>query len=157
FLKRGTSDRVILISDGAFKGAEDFARPAAHFSFINVGGGTDNVGIVAFQVRHTPGGSSQYEVMVHVRNYTSKAVRVPLTLALGEKTLARDLIDVEPNGRQILIYPLEGSLNGILAARLEIDDDFATDNQAFSALSGTSLVRLLYVGPGNPFLSNLLR
>ncbi|HUK41438.1 MAG TPA: VWA domain-containing protein, partial [Candidatus Acidoferrales bacterium] len=157
FLKRGTPDRVVLISDGAFKGAEDFARPAAHFNFINVGGGTDNVGIVAFQVRRMPGGSSQYEVMVHVRNYTSKAVHVPLTLTLGEKALTRDLIDVEPNGRRILIYPLDGPLSGILAARLEIDDDFPTDNQAFLALSGASLVRLLYVGPGNPFLSNLLR
>src|SRR5712692_8986581 len=51
FLKRGSPDRVVVISDGAFKGAEDFARPAAHFHFINVEGGKENVGIVAFEVR----------------------------------------------------------------------------------------------------------
>jgi hypothetical protein len=40
---------------------------------------------------------------------------------------------------------------------LEIEDDFATDNQACLAVSDAPPVRLLYVGPGNPFLSNLLR
>ena len=157
FLKRGSPDRVVLISDGAFKGAEDFARPAAHFHFINVEGGKDNVGIVAFEVRRQPGRSSHYEVMVHVRNYTPKMLHVPLTLTLGEKALMRELIDIEPNGRRVLIYPIEGSLAGTLAAHLEINDDFPTDNQAYLALNDAPLVRLLYVGPGNPFLSNLLR
>ena len=55
------------------------------------------------------------------------------------------------------MYPFKGSLAGTLAARLEIDDDFATDNRAYLAVSDAPPVRLLYVGPGNPFLSSLLR
>ncbi|HTN70928.1 MAG TPA: VWA domain-containing protein, partial [Methylomirabilota bacterium] len=157
FLKRGSPDRVVVISDGAFQGAEDFARPAAHFRFIKVDGGKDNVGIVGFEVRRQPDRSSRSEVMVHVRNYTSTAVHVPLTLTLGEKTLVREPIDIEPYGRQVLIYPIEGTLVGTLIARLEINDDFATDNQAYLVVSETPTVRLLYVGPGNPFLSNLFR
>jgi uncharacterized membrane protein len=56
-----------------------------------------------------------------------------------------------------LIYPLTGKLAGALVARLEINDDFATDNRAYLAVSDAPPVRVLYVGPGNPFLSNLLR
>ena len=157
FLKRGSPDHVVVISDGAFAGAEDFARQAAHLRFIKVDGGRDNVGIVGFEVRRHADRSSQYEVMVHLRNFTAKAIRAPLTVTLGDTTLVRESIDIEPDGRRVLIYPFKGSLAGTLAARLEIDDDFATDNRAYLAVSDAPPVRLLYVGPGNPFLSNLLR
>jgi hypothetical protein len=40
---------------------------------------------------------------------------------------------------------------------LDIADDFATDNQAYLVLTDRAPVRLLYVGPGNPYLSRLLR
>ena len=157
FLKRGSPDHVVVISDGAFAGAEDFAHQAAHLRFIKVDGGRDNVGIVGFEVRRHADRSSQYEVMVHIRNFTAKAMRAPLTVTLGDTTLVRESIDIEPDGRRVLIYPFKGSLAGTLAARLEIDDDFATDNRAYLAVSDAPPVRLLYVGPGNPYLSNLLR
>jgi Ca-activated chloride channel homolog len=157
FLKRGSPDQVVVITDGAFAGAEDFSRHAAQLRFIRVDGGKDNVGIVGFEVRRLSDRSSEYEVMVHVRNFMAKAVRTPLTLKLGEKTLVRESIDIEPDGRRVLIYPFKGTLAGTLVARLEIEDDFATDNQAYLAVSDAPPVRLLYVGPGNPFLSNLLR
>ncbi|HJX10450.1 MAG TPA: VWA domain-containing protein, partial [Candidatus Binatia bacterium] len=131
FLKRGSSDRVVVISDGAFAGAEEFTRPAAHLRFIKVEGGTENVGIVAFEVRRHPDRPAPVEVMVHVKNFTAKAARVLLTLTLGEKELAREVIEIEAEGRKVLIYPLDGNVTGALVARLEIADDFTTDNQAY--------------------------
>jgi Mg-chelatase subunit ChlD len=157
FLKPGSPDHVVVISDGAFIGAEDFARQGAQLRFIKVDGGRDNVGIVGFEVRRYANRSSQYEVMVQVRNFTAKAIRAPLVLTLGDTTLAQESIDMEPDSRRVLIYPLKGSLAGTLTARLEINDDFATDNRAYLAVSDAPAVRLLYVGPGNLFLSNLFR
>ncbi|HET7392283.1 MAG TPA: BatA and WFA domain-containing protein, partial [Candidatus Binatia bacterium] len=157
FLKRDTPDRVVVISDGAFDGAEEYSRPAGHLRFIKIEGGNNNIGIVGFELRRHPERRSQVEVMVHVKNFTAKAARVPLTLAIGEKTLVQEFVDLEPNGREILIYPLESSPQGALVARLDIDDDFATDNRAYLALNDGPAVRILYVGPGNPFLTNLLR
>jgi Ca-activated chloride channel homolog len=157
FLKRDTPDRVVVISDGAFEGAEEYSRPPGHLRFIKIEGGNDNIGIVGFELRRHPERPSQVEVMVNVKNFTAKAARVPLTLTLGEKTLVQESVDMEPGGRRILIYPLESLPPGTLVAGLKIDDDFATDNRAYLALSDGPPVRLLYVGPGNPFLANLLR
>lgn len=157
FLKRDTPDRVVVISDGAFEGAEEYSRPAGHLRFVKVEGGNNNIGIVGFELRRHPERRSQVEVMVHVKNFTAKAARVPLRLAIGEKTLLQEYVDLEPDGREILIYPLENSPQGALVARLDVDDDFATDNRAYLALSDGPPVRLLYVGPGNPFLANLFR
>jgi hypothetical protein len=157
FLKRGSSDRVVVISDAAFSGAEDFMRPAAHLHFVKIEGGVDNVGIVAFEIRRHPDRPAPVEVMVHVKNFTPNGVRVPLTLTLGDKELVRETVEIAANGRSVLIYPFEGMLTGALVARLEIDDAFATDNQAYLAVSDAPTLRLLYVGPGNPFLGRLLR
>jgi uncharacterized membrane protein len=157
FLKRGSSDRVVVISDGAFTGAEAYAKPAAHLRFIKAEGGQNNLAIVGFEVRRLADRPSPVEIMVHVRNFTAKAVRAPLTLALGEKILAREEIEVGADDRRVLIYPYDGGLAGALVARLDINDDFATDNQAYLTVNDAPLVRVHYVGPGNLYLTNLLR
>ena len=157
FLKRGSTDQVVVISDGAFSGAEEFTKAAAHYRFVSVGGGRDNIAIIGFEVRRHPEQPASAEIMVHLRNFTAKAVRVPLVLTMGENTLIRETIDIGADDRRVLIYPYDGSLNGTLVARLEVDDDFATDNQAYLVLSELPPVRVLYIGVGNPYLSQLLR
>ncbi len=157
FLKRASQDRVVVISDGAFVGAQDFSQQTAHLRLIRVDGGQDNVGIIGFEIRRHPKRESHHEIMVHVRNFTAKTVRVPLHLMQGEKTLLREEIEIAADGRRVLIYPFDQTLAGNLVARLEINDDFATDNRAFLAVHDAPSLRLLYVGPGNPFLKNLFR
>ena len=157
FLKRASADRIVAISDGAFTGAEEFTKAAAHYRFVSVGGGKDNVAIVGFEVRRHAEQPGPAEIMVHVRNFTDKAVRVPLVLTANDKILLRQDIEIDADDRRVLIYPYDGSLNGTLIARLEIDDDFSTDNQAYLALTDLPPVRILYVGPGNHYLNQLLR
>jgi len=156
FLKRGSADRVVVISDGAFTGAEEFAKPAAHLRFIKVDGGKDNVGIIGFEVRRQPERPASAEIMVHVRNYSARPMRAPLTLRLGEKVLLREEIAIGAADRRVMIYPFDGALTGALTARLDVDDDFATDNHAYLVVNDAPTMRVLYVGPGNPYLSNLL-
>ena len=156
FLKRGSPDRVVVISDGAFAGAEEFVKPAAQLRFIKVEGGKDNVGIVGFEARRQPEHPSSAEIMVHVKNFADHAVRAPLDMTLGGKTLARQEIELGAHDRRVLIFPYDGALDGRLLARLEINDDFATDNQAYLALADRAPLRVLYIGPGNPYLLRLL-
>ena len=157
FLKRGSPDRVVVISDGAFTGAEEFVKAGEHFRFIRVAGGKDNVGIVGFEARRHPEQPSPAEIMIHIKNFTARALRAPLSLTLDGKTLARQELELGAHDRRVLIFPYDGRPEGKLLARLEVDDDFATDNQAYLALTDRAPVRVLYVGPGNPYLTRLLR
>jgi len=170
FLKRGGADQVVVISDGAFDGAEEYAKPAAHLRFIKIAGATENndeivnLAIVGFEVRRQPQRPSSAEIMVHLRNFSKTAMRAPLTLSLDEKVLLRENIEIGAGDRRVLIYPIDGdkgdwkgSLTGALTAHLEIDDDFATDNRAYLALNDAPSLRVLYVGPGNANLNNLMR
>lgn len=157
FLKRGGADRIVVLSDGAFSGAEEFAKAESHLEFVTVGGGADNLAIVAFEVRRQPERPVAAEIMVHVKNFTQRSVRAPLSVALNDKPLARIEVELDAEDRRVTIIPHDGALEGQLVARLEIDDDFATDNQAFLALTERAPLRLLYIGPGNLYLSRLLR
>jgi Mg-chelatase subunit ChlD len=157
FLKRGSSDRVVVLSDGAFAGAEEFATAGGHIHFVKMDGGENNIAIVGFEARRHPAQASPAEIMVHVRNFTAQTVRAPLSLSLDGKPLARTEVELDAQGRQVMIFPYDGRLEGQLIARLDVADDFATDNQAYLALKERAPLRLLYVGPGNLYLSRLLR
>ncbi len=157
FLKRASADHVTVISDGAFAGAEEYsAAAAAHLRLIKVAGGSDNIAIVGFEVRRQPAGGPA-QILVHVRNFTAKAVRLPLALSLDGKEILRQEIDIGADDRRVLIYPFDYPLAGRLVAELDSADDFATDNRAYLALADSAPLRVLYVGPGNPYLNNLLR
>ena len=156
FLKKDSPDQIVVISDGAFTGAEEFSREAAHLRFIKIAGGAENLGIVGLDLRRHSDGSERYEAMVHVRNFGAGTARSPLTVALGQTVLAREEIAIPAGGRRVLVYPYNGDPAGTLTAALEAADDFPTDNRATLTVSTAAPLRLLYVGPGNPALSNLL-
>jgi Ca-activated chloride channel family protein len=94
FLKKGSPDRVVVITDGAFEGAGDFTWQTAHLRLVSIDGGNQNVGIIAFEARRRRNRPSELEIMVHVKNFTSKTVRAPLTVTLADKTLRREQIEV---------------------------------------------------------------
>ena len=157
FLKRGSQDRVVVFSDGAFDGAEELPWHASHLRLIRAEGGSDNVGIMGFEVRRVPNSRLHYEIMINVKNFTPRPVRTPLNLTLGEKRWVQENLDIPPEESRVLIYPYEGPLEGRATALLGIEDDFPTDNQAFLVLSESPPIRLLYAGKGNPFLEHLFR
>ncbi|MBI2539126.1 MAG: VWA domain-containing protein, partial [Deltaproteobacteria bacterium] len=157
FLKRSGRDRVVVISDGAFDGAEELPWNSPHLRLVRAEGPSDNVGIINFEFRRAPGLPGRYEAMLSVRNFTSRPVSVPVTLTVGEKRLVQENVEIAPQQSRVLIHPYEGTLSGRATAVLGIEDDFPTDNQAYLALSESRPMSVLYAGKGNPFLEHLFR
>jgi Mg-chelatase subunit ChlD len=157
FLKRGSRDRVVVLSDGAFEGAEGLPWNSAHLRLIRVEGRSDNIGIMGFEFRRAADGAPRYEIMIRVKNFTARPVRAPLSLMIGEKKWVQEEVGLAPQESRVLIYPYSGSLAGRAMALLEVEDDFPTDNQAFLVLSESAPIRVLYAGKGNPFLEHLFR
>lgn len=157
FLKRASRDQVVVISDGAFDGAEELPWSSPYLRLVKVEGPSDNVGIINFEFRRAPDLAGRYEAMVSVRNFTSRAVSAPLTLTVGEKRLVQENVEIAPQESRVLIYPYEGTPSGRARAVLGMEDDFPTDNQAYLALSESRPMSVLYAGKGNPFLEHLFR
>lgn len=157
FLKRGGHDRVVVFSDGAFDGAEDLPWHTPQLRLIWVEGKNENLGITGFEVRRVPNRANQYEIMVHVKNFTPRPVETSLTLAMGEKPWVQSELRIPAQGSRVVIYPYPGALPRRATARLGIEDDFPLDNVAFLTLSESLPLHLLYVGKGNPYLETLFR
>ncbi len=155
FLGQGSRDRVVVLSDGAFEGAEALPWHSSHLRLIRVEGKDDNVGITGFEFRRVPAGARYYEIMISVKNFTSRPLRTPVTLTIGEKKWIEENLELSPRESRVLIYPYRGALGKRAVASLGIEDDFPTDNRAFLTLSESLPLRLLYVGKGNPFLEPL--
>lgn len=155
FLKRGSRDRVVVLSDGAFEGADELPWNSPQLRLIGVEGKNENIGITGFEFRRLPNRPEAYEVMLLVRNFTPRAVETPLTVALEEKPWVKTQLRLEPHESRVLIYPFGAALPRRAVARLGIEDDFALDNVAFLTLSESGPLNLLYVGKGNPYLEYL--
>ncbi|MBI3062399.1 MAG: hypothetical protein HYY83_10550, partial [Deltaproteobacteria bacterium] len=121
---------MVVISDGAFDGAEELPWDSPHLRLVRVEGPSDNVGIINFEFRRAPGPPGRYEAMVSVRNFTPRPLSAPLTLTVGEKRLVQENVEIAPQQSRVLIHPYEGTLSGRATAVLGIEDDFPTDNQA---------------------------
>ena len=155
FLKRGSPDRIVVITNGAFAGAKNYAKPAGP-AVVKVDGGEANLAIVGFEVRRPSDRGAVAEIMVHLRNYTVKPMRAPVTIQLSGKVLFREEVEINANDRRVLIYPYDGSLNGTLVAGVDVDDDFDTDNHAYLVVNDAPVQRVHYVGPGNPYLDKFI-
>ena len=155
FLKRAGRDRVVVLSDGAFEGAEELPWESAHLRLVKVGEGGENIGIVGFELRRLPGPADRYQAMVAVKNYSSRSIRAPLVLTMAEKKWSEETIEVGAGESRVLIYPYEGALPERLEASLNVADDFPTDNRAYLALASAAPLSVLYAGKGNPYLEHL--
>ncbi len=157
FLGRRGPHRVVVVTDGAFEDIEELPLAASSLELVQVRGGTDNVGILGFQFRRVAGEADEYEAMVVVQNFTERSVHAPLIVTVADRVVSRALLSLEPFSREVRIYGIPGPLRGRATALLAIDDDLETDNRAFLAFPEQRPTRVLYVGPGNPFLERLLR
>ena len=157
FLRREGPHRVVVITDGAFEGIEELPLGASYIELAQVRGGADNVGILGFQFRRVAGEADDYEAMVVVQNFTERPVHAPLIVTVADRVVSRTLLTLGPFAREVRIYGIPGPLRGRATALLAVDDDLDTDNRAYLAFPDQRPTRVLYVGPGNPFLERLLR
>lgn len=157
FLKRGSRDRILVFSDGAFDGAEELPWASPHLRWVRIEGKNDNVGILGFEFRRLPDAEDRYEIMVRVKNFSRRALEAPLRIEMGGKKWLEEKIKVAPQQDRVLIRPFAGRLEARATAILGVEDDFPTDNRAYLVLSESPRMRVLYAGKGNPFLLHFLR
>ena len=155
FLRRDSQDQVVVVSDGAFSGAEELPWGSPQLRLVAVEGGNDNVGIVAFEARRLAPTANRFEIFLGIHNFTEREVKTTLSVMLDDKTWVKRELTLAAQERTTVVYPYEGSLARRASAFLDIQDDLATDNHAYLALAEFPKTKLLYAGKGSPFLAHL--
>jgi VWA domain-containing protein/aerotolerance regulator-like protein len=157
-----TGSRVYVLSDGAFAEMDELDTRGSEVQFVKFGTSSNNVGLVAMDVRRTFKEEGGYQMFVAVRNYAPEPKKCNLEFYRNEA-----LIDVRPvelpaadrtNGysEKAEVYNTLPETTGILRARLDINDDLPTDNEAYSQLSTRQDINVLLVTDGNLYLEKAL-
>jgi hypothetical protein len=131
--------------------------------YLPVGRRSDNVGIIAFNVRRYIANKAAYEVYIEVQNFGQEPAHRQLTLYNGDTAVDVRRIDLAPGQRVHQIYAkLPASADDKLRASLRpVDgpggsDPFALDDQAFALLPAKKKQKVLVVGSPNLFLEGAL-
>ncbi len=131
--------------------------------YLPVGRRSDNVGIIAFNVRRYIANKAAYEVYIEVQNFGQEPAHRQLTLFNGDTAVDVRRIDLAPGQRVHQIYAkLPASADDKLRASLRpVDgpggsDPFALDDQAFALLPARKKQKVLVVGTPNLYLEGAL-
>lgn len=131
--------------------------------YVPVGKRSDNVGIVAFNVRRYIANKASYEVYIEVQNFGSEPAHRQLALYNGKTQVELKKIDLAPGQRIRNIYSkLPASAESELRASLRpVDgaggsDSFSLDDTAYALLPQRKKQKVLMVTEDNLFLEAAL-
>jgi hypothetical protein len=156
FVDPAKEDLLYLITDGAGKDFSALIKNQPKIRPIIISGGEHNVGITKFEFRQQVDHSDNYEFMLEIKNFNLSPVECSTRLSVDGGGLFESVIPFDAQEKKMLIIPYSGLINGIARATLEIDDDFAVDNQVYLSLNAAKEIWVLLVSKGNPFLEKLL-
>jgi hypothetical protein len=131
--------------------------------YLPVGHRSDNVGIIAFNVRRYIANKAAYEVYLEVQNFGTEPATRQLTLYNGDSAVDRKTITLAPGKREHAIYkelPAGGD-NHLRASLQPVDgpggsDPFPLDDQAFALLPARKKQKVLMVTDDNLYLEGAL-
>ncbi len=131
--------------------------------YIPVGRRSDNVGIIAFNVRRYIANKAAYEVYVEIQNFGSEPAHRRLKISNGSNPVDTKLLDLAPGQRIHQIYAkLPASDDNKLRASLQPvegiggTDAFPLDDEAFALLPARKKQKVAMITEDNLFLEGAL-
>lgn len=119
-----------------------------------IGRGAPNAAVTAAHARTDALGRTR--LLVRVEAFGGSFPDRALAVALGERTVARRTLSLDPETPQTVVFEL-GEVGGQLAVTLEGRDALAADDRAVAVAGREWLPRVLVVGAENPVLDSVLR
>ena len=172
---------IVIVSDGAFpesqlgqvrwepngSGAKDLAAvdlSGIDVRYLPVGHLSENVGIIAFNVRRYIANKAAYEVYIEVQNFGTEPAHRKLAFYNGDTEIETKDIDLQPGERIHRIYnKLPETGDNKLRASLRPGnatagntDSFALDDIAYALLPVRKKQKVLMVTKDNLFLEGAL-
>jgi von Willebrand factor type A domain/Aerotolerance regulator N-terminal len=149
--------RIVILSDGAYSEMGDLHLTTGDFfQFVKFGRRSENVGIVAADVRQPLGGTGAWQAFVGVRNFGAQARSVNLELYENDNLIAIRELRIAAGAEKAEVFRDLTVGTGLLHIRLDLHDDLAVDNDAYTQLSPRQEMRVLLVSAGNLFLEKAL-
>lgn len=141
---------LYIFSDGNFAPVPGFALGNLEPVYRPVGAPeTENVGIVAMNVRRHESRPDELQAFVRLENFGRQQAQGALTLERDGRTVDHSRFAVAPGESYAVVFNLGPLSSGVLHARADTGDVFPLDDEAWVAINRPRRARVLLVTPGN--------
>ncbi len=138
-----SQDQIFFISD-SFENLPDTS--SVSINKIAVGEAAENIGIVQFSVERI---ADQYAILARIQNWTDAEREISIALELeGEKAIAEKSVILPAGEVKSVLFSINAEKLDGRAIRLhlvDVDDDFALDNNAWAILNAKKQFQILLV------------
>jgi hypothetical protein len=148
---------IHLFSDGAVPELSEFENKALPLVYHRVGKSSENLGIIALDVRSNPENAKERAIYASVANYSTNSQQTELELLLDDKLIETRPITVASNETSPQIFKAEQARDGVFTVRITGKDDLPADNQASIVSLLPKPAKVMLVSKGNRFLERALR
>ena len=148
---------IHLFTDGAVPELSEFENKALPLVYHPVGKSSENLGIIALDVRSNPENAKERAIYASVANYSTNSQQTELELLLDDKLIETRPITVTSNETSPQVFKAEQARDGVFTVRLTGKDDLAADNQASIVSLLPKPAKVMLVTKGNRFLERALR
>jgi hypothetical protein len=112
---------------------------------------------VTLDVRPNPENPVQRAIYAGVANYSTNAMTVELELLFEDELVDARPLTLAPAETAPQVFLVSQESDGVFTARLRVEDDLASDNEASVVSLMPKPVKVLLVSRGNPMLEKALR
>lgn len=148
---------IHLFSDGAVPELSEFDNKGLPLVYHRVGKSSDNLGIVALDVRANPEDAHQRAIYTSVANFSTNIVQTELQLLLDDRLLETRPLSIPAGETSPQVFLAGQSSDGVFTLRLNAKDDLAVDNQASIVSLLPKPIKVLLISRGNRLLEKALR
>jgi len=148
---------IHLFSDGAVPELSELENQDLPLVFHRVGKSSNNLGVVALDVRANPENAGQRAVYASVGNFSTNAQQSGLELLLDDRLLETRPLNIPAGETSPQVFLANQDRDGVFTVRLTGKDDLAVDDQASIVSLLPKPVKVLLVSRGNRFLEKALR
>src|SRR5580765_4109646 len=148
---------IHLFSDGAVPELSEFENKALPLTYHRVGKSSENLGIIALDVRSNPENPKERAIYASIANYSTNSHQTEVELLLDDKLIETRPITVASNDTSPQVFKAEQAKDGVFTVRLTGKDDLPADNQASIVSLLPKPAKVMLVTKGNRFLERALR
>ena len=148
---------IFILSDGAFKNIETINLKDINVRFIQIGEGSNNVGIIALDTRKIPQIENEYQTFINVLNFSKENKTITLELYQNNTMIDITTQTISPSQNTSHIFTKSFSDEGIIKVVIPEKDDLMTDNVAYSVLKKEEKLKILLLSDGNYFVEKALK
>ena len=148
---------IHLFSDGAVPELSEFDNKGLPLVYHRIGNDSDNLGIIALDVRANPEDAHQRAVYTSVANYSTNTVQTELQLLLDDQLVETRPLNISAGETSPQVFLAGQARDAVFTVRLNHKDDLAVDNQASIVSLLPKPIKVLLVSRGNRLLEKALR